>query len=146
MQLARATDFSLRVLMLLANATARVTSAELAAQLNIPSEQMMKIVQRLAKAGYVVTARGKHGGIRLGMPAATIRLGEVVRRIEPRTALVDCQNPACPLAGGCRLKAVLDRARDAFLDGLDQTTLAEVAELPPRLLPMFSRDESRLSR
>ena len=131
MQLARATDFSLRVLMVLANADSqRVTCAALAAQLRNPSEQMMKIVQRLAKTGYVATTRGKLGGVRLNVSAEEIRLGEVVQRIEPTLALVDCANPACTLVDGCRLKVVLDGARDAFLARLDESTLADVARLP----------------
>lgn len=130
MQLARSTDFSLRVLMLLANgAGAQVTAAELAGKLNIPREQMMKIVQRLAKAGYLATTRGNGGGVRLALASEDIRIGRVIRDIEPNLAIVDCRKPLCPLAGTCRLKAVLDRARNRFLEELDAVSLTEVSGL-----------------
>lgn len=39
-------------------------------------------------------------------------------------------NQPCPLAGACLLKAALDSAYAAFLDKLNQFTLAEVARTP----------------
>lgn len=131
MHLARTTDFSLRVLMTLAVAPEqKVTSAELASLLAIPREQMMKIVQRLAGAGYLLTLRGKGGGVRLARSPHEIGIGQVVRHIEPGMAIVNCRSPLCPLAGACRLKGVLDGARDHFLAALDGVTLADVASRP----------------
>lgn len=128
MHLARATDFSLRVLMALATAPEKqVTAGELAVMLHIPREQMMKIVQRLAAAGYLLTMRGKGGGVRLAKQPREIVIGDVVRDLEPGLAIVNCSSPLCPLAGACRLKAVLDTARDQFLASLDGVTLAGVA-------------------
>lgn len=136
MHLARITDFSLRVLMTLAVAPEQqVTAGELAAMLHIPREQMMKIVQRLAAAGYLLTLRGKGGGVRLAKPPREINLGHVVRDMEPGLAIVNCTSPHCPLAGACRLKGVLDAARDSFLASLDGVTLAAVASRPRDLPP-----------
>lgn len=138
MHLARVTDFSLRVLMTLAVAPEKqVTAGELAAVLHIPREQMMKIVQRLAAAGYLLTVRGKGGGIRLALSPRDIVIGKVVRDMEPGLVIVNCRSPLCPLAGACRLKGVLDAAQQQFLASLDAVTLADVAAPPglPAALP-----------
>lgn len=127
MQLTRATDFSLRVLMYFAGRPGlRARAADLARLLGIPPQQMMKIVQRLARTGYVHAQRGKGGGIRLARAAEDIRIGAVIRDIEPNLALVNCLKPACPLAGNCRLKHALNHARDGFLEEMDKLVLADL--------------------
>ena len=47
-------------------------------------------VNRLEQRGYVQTARGRNGGIRLRQPAADIRVGSVVRDIEEELAVIGC--------------------------------------------------------
>jgi Rrf2 family nitric oxide-sensitive transcriptional repressor len=66
----------------------------------------------------------------LARPAQSIRLGEVVRALEARHALVECfreDGGDCVLTPRCRLKAKLASAREAFLRDLDRTMLAECA-------------------
>jgi hypothetical protein len=48
----------------------------------------------LSRAGYVTAVRGKNGGIRLGKPAKMIRVGDVVRDLEP-LSLVNCSSEFC---------------------------------------------------
>ncbi len=74
--------------------------------------------------------RGNRGGFRLNRPAASVSLGEVVRRTEDGLSVVECLDPAtntCPLIDRCRMSQVLRRATDAFLYVLDRLTLADVA-------------------
>jgi Rrf2 family transcriptional regulator, nitric oxide-sensitive transcriptional repressor len=77
--------------------------------------------------------RGRSGGLRLARPANEIRLGEVVRSTEPDFALVECfaTGNQCVITGCCRLPRLLNQALAAFLDTLDQHTLASIA-LKPR--------------
>ena len=44
---------------------------------------MVKIINQLSRAGYVAAVRGKNGGSVLGKPAQSIRIGDVVRELEP---------------------------------------------------------------
>ena len=74
------------------------------------------------------TQRGVGGGFRLARPPQSITLGEVVRALEQRHALVECfrnDGGDCVLEPRCRLKARLAAAREAFMRELDATTLAE---------------------
>lgn len=129
MRLLAATDFALRLLMRLAETPARHRSTEhLAQAIGVPRNHVHKIVQDLAEAGFVRTLRGAQGGVLLAQPPAAIRIGAVVRHLERGQSLVECfrtDGGACCLSPGCRLRAVLARARDSFLASLDGTTLAE---------------------
>jgi Rrf2 family protein len=56
---------------------------EIAAAFGISANHLMKLVQRLAASGYVLTLRGSSGGLRLARPAETIRVeASVVSQFE----------------------------------------------------------------
>lgn len=123
------TDYGLRVLMRLADAPDEPsTTARIAEEFQIPYNHLAKVVQALARGGFVTTQRGSGGGIRLARCPQSIKLGEVVRYLEQRFALVECfraDGGACLLTPKCRLKPRLAAAREAFLSELDKTSLAE---------------------
>ena len=131
MRLTAFTDFGLRVLMRLAGAPERLfTTAGLATELDISRNHLAKVVQDLARAGYIETRRGAGGGFRLALPAGSITLGRVVRFLEQQSPLVECfraDGGSCTLTPHCRLKSRLAAAREAFLDELDSTTLTDCA-------------------
>lgn len=138
MRLTSFTDFGLRALMRLAGEPGRAfDSNALAGELGISRHHLSKIVASLAAAGIVATRRGVGGGFRLARPAEEITIGEVVRLLEARTALVECfrdDGGTCRLLPACRLKGRLQAARAAFLAELDRTSLAECAH--PLPLPL----------
>lgn len=131
MRLTTFTDFGLRALMRLAGDPDRLfTTDEIATEFAISRNHLVKVIQELASAGFVVTQRGAGGGFRLALPAEKIRIGEVVRSLESRQALVECfrvDGGACVLTPKCRLKGRFAKAREAFLRELDGTTLAQCA-------------------
>ncbi len=131
MQLTAFTDFGLRALMRLAGEPERSFSTdEIAREFGLSRNHLIKIVGNLAAAGFVATRRGSGGGFRLARPADRITIGEVVRALESRYPLVECfrsDGGACKLMPGCRLKAKLAAAREAFFAELDGTTLAQCA-------------------
>lgn len=129
MRLTQYTDFSLRVLMFLGvRGCARSTIKEISTAYGISRNHLMKVVQQLARLGYVESARGAGGGIRLRCPPERINLGRVMRDMEPDFALVECMRPgnACVIAPACRLPSLLHRATDAFLAEFDACTLADL--------------------
>ncbi|MFT4978516.1 MAG: Rrf2 family nitric oxide-sensitive transcriptional repressor [Myxococcota bacterium] len=130
MRLTNHTDYGLRVLIYLAlQGDSDVSTADIAAYHKLSLHHIRKIVQGLSHAGFVDTTRGRGGGVRLARPAVEIRLGQVVLALEPDMNIAECFRPgtsSCVIAPVCRLKAVLADARAAFLDELDQVTLAEV--------------------
>ena len=136
MRLTAYTDFGLRALMRLAGEPARsFTTDEIAGEFEISRNHLIKVVRGLAEAGYVKTQRGAAGGFRLAKPAHDITLGQVVRDLEQDQPIVECfraDGGACVLTPRCRLKKRLAAARQAFLDELDTTSLAECAYPAPR--------------
>lgn len=132
MRLTQFTDFGLRMLMRMAGDPDRAfTADQIASEFQISRHHLTKVVGTLAAADILSTQRG--AGMRLARTAESITLGEVVRLLEAKQALVECFRPdggACTLTPKCRLKSKLFAARAAFLRELDGTTLAECAYRP----------------
>ena len=143
MRLTVYTDYSLRVLMYVALHPERLpTIGEIASSYGISRNHLMKVVYDLGLAGYVVTVRGKNGGLRLARPPQDIVLGEVVRRTEPDMALVPCFDPIdapCAITPACILRRALHEARGAFLKVLDGYTLADLVNNRALLRPLLAR-------
>lgn len=130
MRLNRASDFALRILILLCKKNDVIAVDEIAERLALPKSHVMKIVARLASADFVSTQRGPGGGVRLLQAATDIRIGDVVRTIEREFAVVDClgsSGPRCVFEPRCALMPVMRDATDAFLGVLDGYALSDVA-------------------
>lgn len=130
MRITAYTDYSLRVLIYLAvNDGKLATIREIATAYGISQNHLMKLTHQLQLEGFIQTLRGKAGGIRLARAASAIRVGDVVRAMEPDLTLVECFRPdnQCAITPNCRLKSTLAKALSSFLDVLDQTTLADLA-------------------
>jgi Rrf2 family nitric oxide-sensitive transcriptional repressor len=129
MRLTAFTDFGLRALMRLAGEPDRsFTTDEVATEFAISRHHLIKVVRRLADAGYVRTQRGAGGGFQLARTAQSITLGQVVRDLEDDQPIVECfraDGGNCLLTPRCRLRKRLAAAREAFLEELDRTSLAE---------------------
>ena len=125
MRLTRYTDYAMRVLLYLGARQDRLCSiAEIAGAYGISQNHLMKVVSDLAGAGYLVSVRGRSGGVRLARPPAEINIGAVVRHTEDGFDLVGCG--ACRIAPACGLTSVLDEALGAFMAVLDRQSLADV--------------------
>ena len=136
MRLTAFTDFGLRALMRLAGEPERsFSTGEIAREFGVSRHHLVKVVGDLATAGFVSTQRGAGGGFRLARAPRSITLGQVVRALEGRQALVECfrdDGGACVLTPRCRLKGKLAAAREAFLRELDRSTLADCAYRPQK--------------
>jgi Rrf2 family nitric oxide-sensitive transcriptional repressor len=126
------TDYALRLLMYLAvKQDGLVTIAEVAKRYGISKNHLTKVAHHLGTAGYIETVRGRGGGLRLAKAAASIGLGEVVRRTEPDMALVPCFKPIdapCPIRPCCVLRKALEKAQVAFLEALDGYSLSDLVK------------------
>jgi Rrf2 family nitric oxide-sensitive transcriptional repressor len=134
MRLTSFTDFGLRALMRIASDPGRAWStAEIAEEFGISRHHLAKTIATLASGGFVETRRGGGGGAMLARPAATIRIGDVVRLLERDQALVECfqaDGGSCVISPVCRLKGLLSRAEAAFLAELDRSSLADCTLSP----------------
>ena len=145
MQLTLHTDFSLRVLIYLANKREMLsTISEIADFYQISRNHLVKVVHHLANAGFIQTTRGKNGGMKLARDPQLIAIGDVVRRMEPNFDIVECfnaDNPPCVVASACALKSALYQANSAFLAVLDRHSLADAMQDGPNLDQLFPLEQ-----
>jgi Rrf2 family transcriptional regulator, nitric oxide-sensitive transcriptional repressor len=137
MRLTLWTDYALRTLIYVGAKGERLsTIAEIAEGFGVSKSHLMKVVNRLGQQGYVETARGRGGGIRLARPPAQIRIGAVVRETEEDLAVMGClaQTGFCRIEGCCVLRRALSEATLAFLQTLDRYTLADLLAPGGRLV------------
>lgn len=129
MRLSQASDFALRILMATGQSDDPQTVGGLTEQLGLAHSHVMKIVAHLAKGGYLETTRGRGGGIRLAKEPAAIRIGDVVRLMEPDLGVVACLKPepaTCAFLPRCALKGAMALAAEAFIDSLNTQTLETI--------------------
>ena len=129
MRLTEQSRYALRVLAHCAErhpALAKV--ATIAAVTGITEQNIFKLIKTLTKAGFVETIRGPHGGVRLAMPPKAIRVGQVIRAIEPRFKAcgpLDLILSGQPVSAVEReLDRTIGRGIAAFMETLDQTSIA----------------------
>lgn len=132
MYLTQQTDYALRVLMYAAvNKDTLVNIGTIADTYKISKSHLMKVVTALVKGGFLEGIRGKGGGLRLAKPAAQIRVGAVVKLIEP-LQIMECfgENNRCIITEHCRLAAVIDGAMRSFLHYLNGFTVEDLINAP----------------
>ncbi|GAA5557071.1 HTH-type transcriptional repressor NsrR [Acinetobacter schindleri] len=102
------------------------TIAELANELQVSENHAMKIVHFMAKQDWLITTRGRGGGIRMNPLTLKMPLGQIVRILQQDSQVVECNTPPCVLRKNCGLKGILDDAVEQFYASLDQYLLSEV--------------------
>ena len=127
MQLNKFTDYALRILIYISRPReSAYTIAEIAADLQVSQNHLVKVVHFMGKQNWLITTRGKGGGIRLHPDAVHLKVGEAVRILQGENQIVECNNPPCVLRSQCGLKGILDQALEQFYQYLNQYTLGEV--------------------
>lgn len=129
MQLNKFTDYALRILMYIAQPKeVPYTIAELANELQVSENHAMKIVHFMAKQDWLITTRGRGGGIRMNPLTLKLPLGQIVRILQQDNQVVECNTPPCVLRSNCGLKGILDDAVEQFYGSLNQYPLSEVVK------------------
>lgn len=123
-------EYALRAVLYVAQHAARgpVRVSQIAQALTLPRNYLSKILHELARSGVLVSTRGKHGGFRLGQPAESLALYEVVNRFDRIEARRSCLlgRPECSDRQAClvhwRWKSLSEQVARFFRD----TTVAEL--------------------
>lgn len=129
MQLRRSSDILLRIFVYLASNPERspVSIQDLSEELAWNKNLVVKVAHLAVQQGWLAASRGRAGGLALAKPAGEYNLGEIVRFLEDDVPVINCDEPPCPLlAGGCRLRGALNKAREAFYCTLEDYTLADL--------------------
>ncbi|MGB7933089.1 MAG: Rrf2 family transcriptional regulator [Gammaproteobacteria bacterium] len=147
MRLTTFTDYSLRVLIYLgAHGNRQTAVGEIALAYGISKNHLMKVILFLVDEGYVVTARGKGGGVRLRLDPERIRIGDIVRKSEADSVLVECYSPEtseCRIERSCLLRGAFQKAVQAFYAVLDTYTLADLVVNHAALKSLLRKSSTR---
>lgn len=131
MQLNKFTDYALRILMYISRPKdTPYTIAEIAQDLHVSQNHLVKIVHFMGKQQWIITSRGKGGGISLNPQSLELKLGDVVRVLQGDHPIVECDTPPCVLRSHCGLKGILNQAVEQFYKTLNQYSLANVLTQP----------------
>ncbi len=128
MRLSRFTDIGLRALMYLGARGDRTSARQVAEAYDVSKDHVIKSLQALAGLGLVESTPGRGGGFRLSCDPSDVRLGDLIRDLEPSMALAECfqAHSTCPLTPSCGLAGALSDAERAFIDALNRRSLADV--------------------
>lgn len=130
MQLDKFTDYALRVLITLSvRAPDRVPTSEIASTFTLSENHLSKVATRLVATGFVISERGRGGGLTLARAADQIRIGDVVRAMMGDAPVVECFGPdkSCLILPVCGLRSPLAQAQEAFFSTLDAYSLRDVS-------------------
>jgi len=143
MQLTRAADYALRVMMHLTTLPAheRALLPALAEASEAPESFLSKVLQQLAKAQMISSRRGKSGGFALLPQGRQASMRQVVEAIDGPIRLNVCltTGQACTRKAWCPAHPVWAEAQEAMLAVLDKVQIEELASrmgCAPPPLPM----------
>jgi Rrf2 family transcriptional regulator, nitric oxide-sensitive transcriptional repressor len=139
-------DVCLRALMLLCAAPEGelFTTQAIADGVGTPYNHVSKAVLKLRSLGLVEAMRGRGGGVRISTAGRRVTVGALLRELDSREDLVDCESPNgdCPLNNGCGLRGALRRAREAFYRELDDIVISSLpheSQMDPVFVTLHTR-------
>jgi len=106
-----------------------VSAKELADSYHIPLPILSKVLQRLAREGFVVSEQGTNGGYKLARHASTITALEVIRAMDGPILLTACftEHGECDQSATCSVREPLRKVHEGILRLLDSITMMEIA-------------------
>lgn len=130
LELTRRGDYAVRAMLALGQHPGDdwLSVPAVSAAMAIPERFLPRVMADLVEAGLVVGRRGRTGGYRLARPAGAITLLDIIaaaeREPDPRKCIL--RGGPCGLDGRCAVHDAFTGAREAMLERLGATTLAEV--------------------
>ncbi|EAR24312.1 hypothetical protein A20C1_00455 [marine actinobacterium PHSC20C1] len=102
----------------------------IAQKIDTPYNHVSKAIVRLRELGMIEAVRGRSGGVRISDAGRQATVGWVLRQLDTRTDLADCETPdgLCPLIDGCGLRGALRLAREAFYAALDDVVISSLRQ------------------
>lgn len=123
-------EYALRAIVHLAQTHPRPqTAAAIAERTHVPVPYLSKVMQSLARAGFVSSQRGLHGGFTLVRRASTFSVLDVISAVEPLNHI-----QKCPLdleghqEGLCMLHGCLEEAMQRTEEIYAETTIEKLLE------------------
>jgi Rrf2 family protein len=135
MQLTRAADYALRIMIHLAGLppASRPNRSALAQAGEVAEHFLSKILQSLARAGLIDSQRGMNGGFALARRPEQVTVLDVLEAIEGPLILNVClaAGESCGRKSWCPAHPVWAEAQEAMASVLRRTTIATLASRSP---------------
>jgi Rrf2 family protein len=129
LELTRRGDYAIRAVIALARHAPEVVAAgRLADETGIPRRFVAQVMTDVVRSGIAVARLGRSGGYRLGRPAASVTVLDVVEAVEGDVGRRSCvlRNAPCGLDGTCDVHGVFMAAQDALIERLREATIADL--------------------
>src|SRR5215467_825218 len=109
---------------------AACSAKDVAESYGIPQEALAKILQRLAKAGLLISQHGTNGGYTLARAPETISAFDVIRAIDGPLFITSCitVRGECDQSDRCTIREPLRRVNDSIEQVLKSITISEMKE------------------
>jgi Rrf2 family protein len=134
MQLTRAADYAVRVMVHLATLPPRERALlpDLARATGAPESFLSKVLQSLARARFIASRRGQSGGFQILPHGRQASMRDVIEVIDGPIHLNVCvvSPRSCPRSTFCPAHPIWERAQQAMLAVLSEATVAELAAQP----------------
>ena len=106
------------------------SAKDVAESYGIPAEALAKILQRLVKAGLLVSQHGTNGGYTLARRPETISAFEVIRAIDGPLFITSCitLRGECGQSDRCTIREPLRRVNDSIEQVLKSISISEMNE------------------
>jgi Rrf2 family protein len=130
LKLTKKADYGLISLKHLAMKGGSASAKEIADSYRIPLPLLSKVLQKLARAGFLRSEHGSYGGYRLARPAGHITALEVIRSIDGPIFLTSCFTgaTACDQSTCCTVREPLRKVHDGIQNLLSSISIADMAE------------------
>jgi Rrf2 family protein len=130
LKLTKKADYGLIALKHLAlrSATGSACTKDIAEAYGIPVSLLSKILQRLARNGFLKSEQGTNGGYRLARDARFITALEVIRAIDGPIILTACftDHSECTHSDRCSVREPLKKVHEGILRLLQSITIADI--------------------
>jgi Rrf2 family protein len=129
MQLTRAADYGVRAMIQLGseNPGTRASLSELARAAEVSPAFLSKVLQRLVKAGFIASRRGKRGGFEMLERGRNASLLEILDALDGLPALNLCLlEGSCHRSPWCPAHPVWKEAQDRMREVLGSTSLVQL--------------------
>lgn len=96
--------------------------------LGIPKRYLMRLLTTLSKSGFIRATRGRNGGYVFARPLESIYFSEIINSVEGLDSFEGCLlgNKICPIDKPCVMHHIWVVPKEAFLETIKNTTLADL--------------------
>ncbi len=107
------------------------TAKEISDKYNLPYDLLAKVMQKLAKRGYISSYQGLHGGYIMVKHASSLTIASIVDAIEnkPAFAIMDCESGTssqCTIHDQCTIKDPLMKLQESINKTMSEMTVMEL--------------------